>query len=64
MEATEPTTEATEPATEDEQVTYEVNFAALSGPTGVGAAQMLHDYGWTRGDQTENRKPSARRRHY
>lgn len=51
-----PAPEVVEPAPEPappEEVTYEVNFAALSGPTGVGAAQMLHDYGWTRGDQTE-----------
>lgn len=50
-QVTEPSVEATEPATEDEQVTYEVNFAALSGPTGVGAAQMLSTYGVTAGGE-------------
>lgn len=50
-EVVEPAPEVPDPV-EDEDP-FVVNFAALSGPTGVGAAQMLSDYGWTKGTQTE-----------
>ena len=50
-EATEPSAQATEPPSEPDKVIYEVNFAALSGPTGVGAAQMLDAYGTPEGGQ-------------
>ena len=46
-----PLPEVTEPETPEEPevkpTTPVVNFAALSGPTGVGAAQMLNQYGFT-----------------
>ena len=39
------------PAQDADKTIPEVNFAALSGPTGVGAAQMLDSYGVTGEDQ-------------
>lgn len=39
------------PEPEADKEIYEVNFAALSGPTGVGAAQMLYAHGVPEGGQ-------------
>ena len=51
--------EVVEPETPDapeaDHFFADVNFAALSGPTGVGAAKMLSDYGTAMGEHGENR---------
>ena len=46
-EVVEPETPETPEEPEAVEATPVVNFAALSGPTGVGAAQMLNLYGFT-----------------
>jgi len=55
-QVTEPAAQPTEPAVtepiaDEDKVIHEVNFAALSGPTGVGAAQMLYAHGVPEGGQ-------------
>ena len=46
-EVTDPAPELPQPDNDAQKIPYEINFAALSGPTGVGAAKLLAQYGRT-----------------